>query len=230
MQTADISVIIPCYNTERYLSEAINSVLAQEIQPLEILVIDDGSTDRSADVAKGFSGRIQLYRQPNSGAAAARNRGIEMSKGDLLAFLDADDLWTPGKLALQLKTLAEGPELDMILGQATQFISPDIDNPARVISGTELETMPGFLIGAMLVRRSSFLKVGLLNENLQLGEYIDWFNRSQDLRLKYLVPEEVVLERRIHDSNQGIYKRSHRKDYLHVLKAALDRKRKTDCI
>jgi glycosyltransferase involved in cell wall biosynthesis len=228
MQTSDISVIIPCYNTERYLADAIESILAQEIQPLEILVIDDGSTDESTAVARRFSDRIRFYQQPNNGAPAARNRGIELSTGSLLAFLDADDLWTPCKLGIQLKTLAEHPELDLVLGKVTQFISPDVDSQNSPTLRAELETMPAYLIGAMLIRRKSFIKVGLLNENLQLGEYIDWFNRAKTIGLKYRVLEEVVLERRIHTSNQGIYKRSHMKDYISVLKAALDRKREAD--
>src|SRR5436305_1029668 len=88
-----ISVIIPVYNGERYLGEAIESVLAQSYHWLEIILVDDGSTDGSATVAKQFSPAVQVVRQPNLGAGAARNRGIALAQGEFLAFLDADDLW-----------------------------------------------------------------------------------------------------------------------------------------
>lgn len=226
MQVVDVSVIIPVFNGESYLAEAIESVLTQSIQPREIIVVDDGSSDASAMVARRFSDRIQLHQQANRGAAAARNRGIEISSGSFLAFLDADDFWTPGKLDLQWQVLQNHPEQEMVLGNVVQFISPDVDGLSRQRLRQELETMPAYLIGAMLIRRGAFFKVGLLNEKLQLGEYIDWFQRGRDLGLSWHMLDEVVLKRRIHCSNQGITKRAHMADYITVLKAALDRKRR----
>ena len=107
--TADpglVSVIIPVYNGESYLSEAVESVYAQTIRPLEVIVIDDGSTDGSAAVARSFED-VRFYRQPNRGAADARNRGTELAHGSFLAFLDADDVWTPQKLRIQMAALLE---------------------------------------------------------------------------------------------------------------------------
>ena len=106
----EVSVVIPCYNAEAYLKETIESVLSQTYPPLEILVIDDGSTDSSAEIAKSFGESVQLVQQPNSGESVARNQGIELAKGDWIALLDADDKWHPAKLEKQIR-LAEDPEL-----------------------------------------------------------------------------------------------------------------------
>ena len=144
MENADISVIIPVYNAEHYLAEALDSVLAQEIEPLEILVVDDGSTDGSATIARRYADRVRFYQQANRGAAFARNRGIELSKGSLLAFLDADDLWMPSKLNVQVNALEDQPELDMVLGTVMQFISPEVDNRYRPTLRQALETMPAY--------------------------------------------------------------------------------------
>lgn len=100
-----VSVIIPVYNGERFLAEAIRSALDQTLSPAEIIVIDDGSTDASAEVARGFGPPVRVLAQANLGPAAARNLGVAHAAGDLLAFLDADDLWMPEKLAYQVQFL-----------------------------------------------------------------------------------------------------------------------------
>jgi len=96
-----ISVVIPVFNGERFLGEAIRSALSQTLPPHEVLVIDDGSTDGSAGLAESFGPPVRVIRQENRGEAAARNHGIEAAEGDWIAFLDSDDVWKPEKLALQ---------------------------------------------------------------------------------------------------------------------------------
>ena len=225
MENTTISVIIPVFNAERYLAEAIESVLMQAVKPLEIIVVNDGSTDESEKVANTFKNDICYILQENKGASAARNLGINLAKGSLLAFLDADDVWTAHKLELQLKALEEGPGLDMVFGTVEQFVSPELGvehiNKLRL----ELKKMPGYHVGTMLIKRESFQQVGLFREDLELAEFIDWFNRAEDMKLHYKMLPEVVMKRRIHTTNQGLYKRQHRKEYASVLKAALDRRR-----
>ena len=225
MKRPTISVIVPVYNAQRYLAEAIQSILAQGRQPDEIIVVDDGSTDGSAAIAGKFADKIRFFQQENKGAGAARNLGVKMCTGSLLAFLDADDTWTPNKLSLQLKTLDADPDLDFVLGTVHQFVSPELGKEARCSLRSELKTMPAYHVGAMLIKRPSFYNVGFFNEDLQLGEYIDWFNRAKHLELSYCVLDETVLGRRIHTHNQGIYKKAHLKDYIAVLKSSLDRRR-----
>jgi len=109
-----VSVVIPVYNGERYLGEAIDSVLRHSFAGSEIIVVDDGSTDRTADVATAYGSAVRYFRQHQSGSGAARNRGIEVARGSLFAFLDADDVWTPNKLAIQKSAFDADPELELV--------------------------------------------------------------------------------------------------------------------
>lgn len=110
-----ISVVIPCYNCAHYLPEALDSVLKQTYPPLEIIVVDDGSTDNSGQIAASYGPPVRVVRQPNQGQSVARNRGVDEAKGEWIAFLDADDLWEPDKLRLQVETLRDiSPEVGCV--------------------------------------------------------------------------------------------------------------------
>ena len=214
--SALVSVVVPGYNAGRYLGAAIESILAQEYRPIEIIVVDDGSEDHTAAVAQSFAPAARLVAGPHAGAGAARNRGIEEARGEYLAFLDADDLWTAGKLARQMERFQADSSLDYVLGQVVQFRDE-----------IEGRVMAGAVAGAMLIRRAAFDRVGPLRTDLRLGEFIDWFARARELGLRNEVLPEVVLRRRIHTTNTGIRERSGRVDYAEVVRAALARRRGT---
>ncbi len=112
MNSPLISCIVPVFNGERYLREALDSIFAQTYRPLEILVADDGSTDRTPYIAAAFGNRLRYLRQDNQGPAAARNLGIRAATGEFIAFLDADDVWHPEKLERQMARFQVRPELD----------------------------------------------------------------------------------------------------------------------
>ena len=223
-----ISVVIPVYNSERYLAEAIESILAQTCPPGEIIVIDDGSTDGSAKLVERFSPSVNYHWQPNGGTSAARNRGVAVARGNFLAFLDADDLWVEDKLARQFSAFAGDPTLDTVFGHVQQFYSPELDEEIKRRITIPVETMRGFHAGAMLIKREAFLRVGLFKNDLQLAEFVDWYARAMELELKSLMLPEVVMKRRIHQTNQGTRYREARGDYVRVLKASLDRRRKQE--
>ena len=219
-----ISVIIPVYNAEKYLGEAVESVLNQTVKPLEIILVDDGSTDRSPDIAKNYFPDIYLIRQENKGISGARNTGIRHSKGDLLAFLDDDDIWPPDHLEKLLALLKTRDELHLAFGHVQQFVSGEAEAlPHRIPAGHEI--MPGYVAGASLAKKVVFDEVGLFNEDLVLAEYIDWFSRAKDAGFLFDIIDDVVLKRRIHANNIGITKRDHRADYIKVLKQSINRKR-----
>ncbi|MDH4232122.1 MAG: glycosyltransferase family 2 protein [Nitrospirota bacterium] len=228
-----VSVIIPVYNGEKYLAEAVESVLAQIYRPLEIIVIDDGSSDRSADVVRGFSETVRYYYQPNSGSGAARNAGVQKARGGFLAFLDADDLWVREKLSLQVPALEADPGMDMVFGHVSQFFSPDLEQTMRKKVACPDGKLPGYHVGTLLIRRETFLSAGLFNPGLQCGEFLDWSFRAKEKGLKELLLPDVLMKRRIHSSNMGIVKRNTRTDnahadYVRILKASLDRRRNKD--
>ena len=128
---ARISVLVPCYNAARYLAEALASVLEQQPSPDEVIVIDDGSTDGSTTIAESFGPPVRCVRQEQTGAAAARNHGVSLASGELVAFLDADDIWPHGSLATRLALLDGDRELDMASGLVKQFISPELPDEIR---------------------------------------------------------------------------------------------------
>jgi glycosyltransferase involved in cell wall biosynthesis len=220
-----ITVIIGAYNAERYLGEAIESVLAQTYRDFELIVVDDGSTDRTGEIAESYGDRVRCIRQVNGGMAASRNRAIPEARGDYLAFLDADDRFPPAKLEQQLAAFEADPELDVVYGHVTEFLSPDLDEAARALLRAPEHDVPWPTPNLMLVKRESFLRVGLFSTDLKVGIGVDWHARANELGLRSATPPILALERRLHAENNGIRQREAKPQYLHVLKAALDRRR-----
>ena len=227
IETALVSVIVPVYNYDRYLAEAVESVLNQTYRSLEVIVVDDGSTDRSGEVARSFAVRgVRYCPQVHAGIGPTRNKGVELASGEFIAFLDADDRWPEEKIERQLKTFEDDPELDMVFGQALQLQNgpaweAGVNDKNRSVAGV----VPGLVPGTMLIKRASFDRVGNFQGDLKVGEFIDWYARAVELKLRSLVLPELFLWRRIHDSNQGIRERQSVSDYARVLKAKLDRRR-----
>ena len=218
-----VSVVIPVYNCDKYLPEAILSVLNQTYRSIEIIVIDDGSTDGSGAVAKRFDDlRVKYFYQPNSGIGAARNMGIKISKGKFLAFLDADDLWMPDKLSIQMEPFLRDISLDMVFGHVIQFHDPDNNEISQAVGQQGQKKYPGVLTGTMLIKRRSFIKVGMFDTGYRVGEFIDWYSKAIEIGLKEVILPDVVLKRRIHTANIGIRERNAQTDYLRILKAKLE--------
>jgi glycosyltransferase involved in cell wall biosynthesis len=220
-----VSVMIGVYNGAAYLAEAIESVLAQTHPAAELIVVDDGSEDSSGAIAESYGPPVRCIRQENGGMGAARNRAVEEATGEFFAFLDADDRFRPDKLERQLAVFAANPELDVVYGHVTEFVSPELDADARALLRAPTQNLPWPTPNLMLVRRDSFFRVGLFSADLKVGIGVDWHARSIEQGLKTAVPPVVVLERRLHAENNGIRQRQLKPQYLHVLKASLDRRR-----
>ncbi|HNX97448.1 MAG TPA: glycosyltransferase, partial [Candidatus Aminicenantes bacterium] len=173
-----VSVIIPVYNGESTLIEAVESVRSQASDSLEIIVVDDGSTDRTDAVIRTLGPKVRSFRQANAGPAAARNRGLTEARGDRIAFLDADDLWAPGKLARQLDFLERHPEVDVVQGMSHPFRDEWRDGLrlrrwlARVWSPKP---------DSALFRAGVFARVGPFAGDMTIGEDLDWFFRAREL-------------------------------------------------
>jgi glycosyltransferase involved in cell wall biosynthesis len=225
MTAPKISVIIPVFNTEKYVARAIESVLSQTLKPAEIIVVDDGSTDNSIEAVRRFLPKVKIITQQNKGAGAARNTGIKQASTEYLAFLDADDLWAPQKLHIQTEFHKKNPEIEMVFGTVQQFISPELNEQHQNMLREELKTMPGFVPGTLLIKKETFFRVGLFNENLVLGEFVDWFSRAKDLGFNYAIIDDIVLKRRIHTTNTGLLKKNHVTEYTRVLRHLLKNKR-----
>ena len=225
MSERSVSVVIPVYNCERYLGDAIRSAIAQTAPPDQIVVVDDGSTDASVQVARSFGPPVQCACQPHRGLSAALNRGIEHARGAFFAFLDADDLWVEDKLARQLDALDADASLDAVFGHVEQFASPELPPSERPRLDDALRVAPGNLAGALLIRADAFRRVGPFDPRWQIGNFIDWYLRAREAGIRDAMLEAVVLRRRLHADNLGTRERTSRSAYAQILKHALDRRR-----
>ena len=224
IKTPKISVIIPIYNDALYIQEAIKSVLSQTIEELEIIIIDDGSTDNFEEKIEFFNDpRIRIIEQINSGAAAARNNGIKNAKGKFLAFLDADDIWAPNKLKLQLEVLINREDINMVYGQVNEFYDSSIlgyDDLQK-----NVKTFVGYSPIALLISKKDFLSVGDFQSKWKVAVFIDWYDRAKHVGLMEIILPDLLAFRRIHSGNIDRLNRLDAKQYVAVLKEALDRKR-----
>lgn len=214
-----VSVVVPVYNGERYLAEALESVRQQGDTSIEILVIDDGSTDATPDIVRNWAG-VRYVRQENRGPAAARNAGIALAQSDLIAFLDADDLWAPDKLRLQTHVLRDDPTLDSVSAHLQCL---------RLRAPMEWEAFEGArylpMFGTLLARRAVFERVGPLDESLRCGEDVDWFMRAREAGVSMAVLEQVLLYYRLHGANLTSTLQPRQVEYARVVKKLLDRRR-----
>jgi glycosyltransferase involved in cell wall biosynthesis len=220
-----VSVVIPAHNSGPYIAAALDSILVQKHRPLEILVVDDGSTDGTPKIARGYAPAVRVIEQEQRGHPAARNAGIRAACGEFLAFLDHDDLWSPDKLERQFAAFGRNPALDLVFGHIQNFFTPEMPPEERGRIAVPLRPLPGLLQGAMLARRPSFDRVGLFSEERPTGDFLDWYGRALLARMKVEMLPETMLYRRIHANNyQRIYK-GRRREYLRAVKDLLDRRR-----
>jgi glycosyltransferase involved in cell wall biosynthesis len=218
-----ISVIVPVYNGEACLAEALSSILRQAYAPLELIVVDDGSTDGTAQVTPRFPAARTVF-QPNAGVAAARNYGLRLARGEVIAFLDADDVWSDDKLPAQGALLAAQPEADLVLGQL-QMVSeaPYVDGRLRPAALTA--PWQGYYLGAALIRRAAFDRAGLFDETLGQCEDLDWFLRTRELGVPWVTHSAVTLYYRQHRQNMSLYNPQANQFLVRALKKSLDRRR-----
>ena len=221
-----VSCIVPVYNGERFLAEALDSIAAQTHRRLELIVVDDGSTDGTAGVAAA-RGEVRYFRQENAGGAAARNHGMRMARGELFAFLDADDLWPPEKLERQVARFAARPELEIAVAHVQNFWMPEVAAERSALEGhRRTQPIPGYTAGTLLARRETFARLGEFAASLRHGDQTEWFLRAREAGAVIELLPEVLLQRRLHGGNVS---RQHGQaslaQYLELVKGVLDRKR-----
>lgn len=200
--SVDVAVVVATYNSERYLGETLESICAQHPAPRDVVVVDDGSDDRTPDVLRRAPNTVRVLRQERRGAAAALNRGLDAIDADIVGFCDDDDLWTPGRLAHQLAILRDDPSIGGVAGLVEQFVSPDV---ADIGVRMHVDTAPQFgrVLGTLLVRRTTADAVGPFDEELDMPQ-IDWVVRAYTSGVRFASVDQVVLRRRIHDNNWSL--------------------------
>jgi glycosyltransferase involved in cell wall biosynthesis len=197
-----ISCIVPVYNNASYLAEALDSILSQTQPITEIIVVDDGSTDATPEVAAKYSHSTRYIRQENRGPAAARNAGLQAATGDLIAFLDADDIWHPEKIMQQMLALEADPGAGICLAQVQNFWIPELAHEReRLKDHPFAQPIVGYVCQALLARREVFEKVGNFDQTLRIGEDTDWFTKIRSAGIRQVVVPSVLVYRRIHGKN-----------------------------
>ena len=220
-----ISVVIAVKNGAKFLAAALNSVIRQTCPPGEVIVVDDGSTDASADIATGFGAPVRVLRCAHRGSSLAFNAGLVEARGELLAFIDADDLWANEKLAQQCAALASDLSIDAVFGRVVQFT--DID--CRIAEPDEIKEKSKSFVGvnrsSILIRRAKFNRVGPFNPAV-VADFPDWYARAlcAGIRMEHL--ESIVAFRRIHrDNTARLQRESVEGDYLRIARALITQKR-----
>jgi len=214
------SVVIPAFNAERTIGEAIESVLNQTVGPQAVIVVDDGSTDATAQCARALGERVTVIRQSNTGCGAATTRGLDAVATPFVACLDADDLWVREKIALQMQRLAAVPELAGVFSLARLFKHGEQPHPNAPVQEFWGRT-------TMLMRTASARRVGpVIDPAHSRGDMIDWIARARELGLRLEMMQMVLALRRIIPGSLSHGRDSRDYGYLQTVKAALDRKRR----
>ena len=222
-----VSCVIAAYNSGEYVEEAIRSVLAQTYRPIEVVVADDGSQDATRELAGAFGEPVRIVTQENGGPAATRNLGLREMRGELVAFLDADDLWHPEKLARQMARFLARPELQASVTYVRNFWGTDeAELESHYRDHPRMQPMPGYATTTLLARRSAFDTVGELDTGLWFGDALDWFVRARELGVEIELMPDVLTFHRMHPGNLARRRsRDSEDEFLGLLKASLDRRR-----
>jgi len=222
-----ISAIIPAYNAGKYLSQAIESVLAQTYRPVEIVVVDDGSTDGTAGIVRSYP-EVRYFFQPNQGQPAAQNTGLANSTGELIAFLDADDYWPPHMLVEQSQYLAAQPELGCVIGRWQNFLQEGIEKPGWVADFMLQEDAVSMGLQTSLIRRWVFDQVGGFNVHYRLASDTEWIFRVRDAGIPIHFTSSIMMYRRIHNANISQDQHAVVAATIRILKEHIDRRRMRD--
>ena len=216
-----VSVVMPLYNAAAYVAEALDSIFAQQACPIEVIVIDDGSTDGGAAIAGRYP--LRLERQSNQGPALARNRAIALARGEIIAFLDADDRWPAGTLAAHLQHFRLEPRLDAVVGRYQLWLLDTTVTPERFVRHGEPKR--AFGLGAGVFRRSLFDRHGGFAADYY-GEDLDWYLRLREQGAAVAEIDTVTLDYRLHRTNMTRNQHQTSDGVMTALRRSLARRRR----
>jgi len=220
-----ISVIIPTYNREKYIAQAVESVLSQDYPNIEIIVVDDGSVDGTREIAAHYGDKIRYLQQENSGIASARNAGVAAAQGDLIAWLDSDDYYESGKLTAQMKYLNEHPEAEIVFTKYENFTEDEITPAIQARLSSEVDNR--YYLASSLAKRSLVDEVGMRDGKYKAAEDTDWVLRAKIVYNKNLdhYIDTTYYKRRFHTSNIVLSEASDRNFCSGILMENLKKKR-----
>jgi glycosyltransferase involved in cell wall biosynthesis len=221
-----VSIVMAVKDGERYIAQALDSVRAQRYRHRETIVVDGGSRDRSAQIAGGYES-VRVLPQAGAGFPGAWNEGIAAARGELIAFLDSDDVWEPEKLERQVELLRRRPDVGYVITRARFFLEPGEAVPQsfrpELLAGDHVAHMPS----ALLARREVFATVGLFSTTeYTISSDIDWFARAKDAPVTMAVVDQPLVHKRVHASNlSSLGARELNREVVGLLRDSVSRKR-----
>jgi glycosyltransferase involved in cell wall biosynthesis len=222
VSAALVSLVMPAYNAERFIGEALESALSQTYEPVEVIVVDDGSNDRTAEIATTHG--VRLIRQEHRGEAAARNAGLANMRGEYWTVFDADDVMPPERLERQVSHLEQHPELGMVLGLTQAFVTPGEPRPSHWNPEWDNGPFPA-CTGTMLARHEVAALVGPYDEQRRMSPDFEWMTRAMELGVAAGESDAVMLHYRIHPGNATADRAAVASAMLGVLRESLTRRR-----
>lgn len=217
-----ITIAIPVHNGEKFIGEAIESALTQSYRPVEVVVVDDGSTDSSFDVAASFDGLI-VHHQEQGGPSAARNQGLRMATGELITFIDADDQMTENGLEAQYLYLLANPHLECVFGFADAKLEAGVRLPTWLNTPVGYDSEVPF--ASSLLRTATLRKAGGFDESVRVGEWFELFTRLREAPFEVAVVPTEVIKRRVHSANLSHQNKAMQAEMFLSLKKRMDRQR-----
>ena len=214
-----ISVVVAAHDGERYIAAALDSAFAQDHTPIEVIVVDDGSTDATPQIVSGYP--VRSIRQSTCGQGAAKNAGVAAARGELIAFLDHDDVWFPAKLSRQVEALRARPGSDGVLARLEVLLEPGVAHPPWLTRSREY---PWFPPSSWLLRRTLFDTVGPF-DTVSLIPDFDWMLRARDAGVVFEIVREPLGSYRFHGENVSYRRSEIREHAFHALGRSLDRMR-----
>jgi glycosyltransferase involved in cell wall biosynthesis len=217
MTHPESSVVMTARDAERFIEQALRSAFDQTMPPASVIVVDDGSTDSTADIAEAFDSRVRVLRRPHGGIGVSRNAGLEEVQTEYVAFLDADDVWLPTKLERQLDAFAADPSRDAVFCMFDEFVEPGAELPPgtrAARTGQDAALSTGALLPLELVRRLGPF------DAVPVGDWLAWWGRARTARVREHVVPEVLYRRRIHGGNNSL-RRSDNRQFLEIARRHL---------
>jgi glycosyltransferase involved in cell wall biosynthesis len=224
MSNPSVSVITVVKDGEGYLAEAIKSILSQTFTPYEIIVVDGQSTDGTKKVAGAFP-QVRYINQSGRGLADARNTGIGEAAGELIAFLDHDDLWARNKLSTQVHHLVNDTILQYTITWMKSFLEPGCSVRPEFKTASLKQPQIGCTPSALVVRKSLFDLIGLFNPEFTIGCDADWFTRARDSNIPMDVIPEILLYKRLHNRNLSSDIQVNKREMFAIAKQSIERRR-----
>lgn len=197
-----VSCIVPTYNGERFLAEALDSILAQTYGPIEIVLVDDGSTDNTRAIVDSYGERVQYIYKEHTGIPATCNLGLRAAQGEFISFLDADDLWVPEKTEIQMNLLAAKPETGACVAMIQNFWMPELrEEEIAMQNHRHSKPIEGYALQSLLARRRTFEIVGSFDESFHHASKTVWFLEAERLKIHIELLPDVLSLRRMHLDN-----------------------------